>query len=47
MKTTEIAVQGINETLLKVSRAFYLNYPQIQTYLDGKSATASHQLEIR
>ena len=37
--------RGINETLLKVSRAFYLNYPQIQTYLKGKSATASHQLE--
>lgn len=37
--------RGINETLLKVSRAFYLNYPQIQTYLEGKSATPSHQLE--
>ncbi len=37
--------RGINETLLKVSRAFYLNYPQIQTYLKGKSAMASHQLE--
>lgn len=36
--------RGINETLLKVSRAFYLNYPQIQSYLAGKSATASHQL---
>ena len=37
--------RGINETLLKVSRTFYLNYPQIQSYLEGKSATPSHQLE--
>ena len=36
--------RGINETLLKISRAFYLNYPQIKSYLEGKSATASHQL---
>jgi len=36
--------RGINETLLKVSRAFYLNYPQIKIYLEGKSATASHLL---
>lgn len=35
--------RGINETLLKVSRAFYLNYPQIQNYLVGKSATPSHE----
>ena len=35
--------RGINETLLKVSRAFYLNYPQIGNYLQGKGATASHQ----
>ena len=38
--------RGINETLLKVSRAFYLNYPQIGHYLQGKSATASHKSEI-
>jgi hypothetical protein len=38
--------RGINETLLKVSRAFYLNYPQVKEYLLGKSATTSHQLEI-
>ncbi|MBE6264610.1 MAG: DUF1016 domain-containing protein [Prevotella sp.] len=38
--------RGINETLLKVSRAFYLNYPQIGVYLNGKSAMASHQSEI-
>lgn len=48
--------KGINETLLKVSRRFYLDYPQIygyltkpisptaSDYLDGKSATASHLL---
>ena len=36
--------RGINETLLKVSRAFYLNYPQVRLYLEGKSATSSHQL---
>ena len=35
--------RGINETLLKVSRAFYLNYPHIKFYLEGKSATPSHQ----
>jgi predicted nuclease of restriction endonuclease-like (RecB) superfamily len=35
--------RGINETLLKVSRAFYLNYPQVKEYLLGKSATTSHQ----
>ena len=36
--------RGINETLLKASRAFYLNYPHIKSYLEGKSATTSHQL---
>ena len=25
--------RGINETLLKVSRAFYLNYPHVKSYL--------------
>lgn len=39
----QINKRGINETLLKVSRAFYLNYPQVRLYLEGKSATASHQ----
>ena len=34
--------RGINETLLKVSRSFYINYPQIKDYLEGKSATPSH-----
>lgn len=36
--------RGINETLLKVSRAFYNNYPLVRLYLEGKSATVSHQL---
>ena len=40
----QINKRGINETLLKVSRAFYLNYPQVRLYLEGKSATLSHQL---
>ena len=35
--------RGINETLLKVSRAFYLNYPHVKSYLEGKSAMPSHQ----
>lgn len=39
----QVNKRGINETLLKVSRAFYLNYPQVRLYLEGKSATASHQ----
>ena len=48
--------RGINETLLKVSRSFYLAYPQVKNYLQGKtpekigcpekSATPSHQFEI-
>lgn len=43
--------KGINETLLQVCRRFYMAYPQIQTYLEGKNAkseiyaTASHKLE--
>lgn len=42
--TEKVNRRGINETLLKVSRAFYLNYPHIKSYLEGKSATMSHQL---
>ena len=42
--TGRINKRGINETLLKVSRAFYLNYPQVLLYREGKSATSSHQL---
>ena len=40
----QINKRGINETLLKVSRAFYLNYPQVRLYLEGKSVTPSHQI---
>lgn len=38
--------RGINETLLKNSRRFYLYYPQIQAYLEGKSAISSHKSEM-
>ncbi len=41
----KINKKGLNETLLKVSRSFYLEYPQIKDYLSGKSATPSHQFE--
>lgn len=37
--------RGLNKTLLYSCRKFYLTYPQIQSYLEGKSATASHLLE--
>ncbi len=38
-------IEGLNLTTLKYSRLFYLTYPQVADYLiDGKSATASHQL---
>lgn len=36
--------RGINETLLKNSRRFYLTYPQIQLFLEGKSPTTSDEL---
>ena len=32
--------RGINETLLKVSRAFYLNYPHIKFYFGRKKCDA-------
>lgn len=36
--------RGLNETLFKVSRQFYLEYPQIRTLFDTrKNATASHE----
>ena len=38
--------RGINETLLYNCRRFYLDYPQIKSYLEGKSATASNEIEI-
>ncbi len=37
--------RGMNETLFKISRAFYLKYPKIKDYLAGKSATPSHEFE--
>ena len=37
----KINKKGLNETLLKISRAFYLNYPQIKDFLQGKSPIAS------
>lgn len=42
-----INVKGINETLLKNSRRFYIEYPQIKQYLSGaKSPTTSDLSEI-
>ncbi|MBO4704154.1 MAG: DUF1016 family protein [Spirochaetaceae bacterium] len=42
----KINKKGLNETLLKNSRKFYLLYPQIKNYLEtGKSPTASDFLE--
>ena len=39
--------RGLNETLFKVSRLFYMEYPQIRALFDtGKSATVSHESEI-
>ena len=36
--------RGLNETLFKVSRQFYMEYPQIRTLFNaGKSATVSHE----
>lgn len=37
--------KGLNETLFKIARNFYLNYPQVREYLlNPKSATPSHFL---
>ena len=42
-----INVKGINETLLKNSRRFYIEYPQIKQYLSGaKSPTTLDLSEI-
>lgn len=38
--------RSINKTLLYNCRKFYLDYPQIQPYLIGKSAMLSHKSEI-
>ena len=37
--------RGVNETLLKNCRRFYLYYPQIQSYLLGKCVTLPHKSE--
>ena len=38
--------KGLNETLFKVSRQFYIEYPQIRVLFDkGKSAMPSHESE--
>ncbi len=37
--------KGLNETLLKNCRRFYLVYPQIKDYLQGKSPTPSDKFE--
>ena len=40
--------RGLNETLFRVSRAFYLEYPQIRDLFDTeKRATVSHESEKR
>lgn len=39
-----ISCRGLNETLFRVSRAFYTTYPQIrELFDDGKHATPSHE----
>ena len=46
--TERVNRRGINETLLKNCRRFYIAYPQIQDYLTGQNyATPSHNSEIR
>lgn len=46
--TERVNRRGINETLLKNCRRFYIVYPQIQDYLTGQIyATPSHNSEIR
>lgn len=42
----KVNCRGLNETLFRVSRSFYLEYPQIRELFDkGKRATASHESE--
>ena len=38
-----VHTKGLNETLFKICRQFYLKYPHIRDFLSGKSATPSHQ----
>lgn len=46
----KLATKGLNETLFKISRSFYLHYPQIKDLLPEttaeKSATLSHESNI-
>lgn len=37
----KVKTKGLNETLFKNCRKFYLNYPQVKDFLLQKSATAS------
>lgn len=41
--TEKVNKRGINETLLKNSRNFYVAYPQIKLYLEGKSPMPSDE----
>ena len=41
----KVKTKGLNETLFKICRQFYLNYPQVKDFLLQKSATPSHQFE--
>ena len=44
----KVNCRGLNETLFRVSRAFYLEYPQIRDLFDTeKRATVSHESEKR
>ncbi len=44
----KVNCRGLNETLFRVSRSFYLEYPQIRELFDReKRATASHESEKR
>ena len=44
----KVCCRGLNETLFRVSRAFYLEYPQIRDLFDTeKRATVSHESEKR
>ncbi len=42
----KVKIRGLNETLFRVSRSFYLEYPQIrELFVNGKHAMPSHELE--
>ena len=38
-----VNTKGLNETLFKICRQFYLNYPQVKDFLLQKSATSSDE----